>query len=140
MSIAATTYDKHEAQILMIADGASHQEAARATGGATSISGWLSKRAITTAALRAVGPDPDRLRALCDRDVIKRPSEPGTVHKAKPKLKPDPKQFLDRRSQKALEELRRGALPLTVARMVGLDLARVTELRAAWQRGEYRNV
>ncbi|WP_118138473.1 hypothetical protein [Oceanicella sp. SM1341] len=136
---AFTTYDDYEAEVLLVAKGATCKQAAEEAGGSGYLSSWLIKRGVSVKAVRAVGPDRAALRALCDREPVRRPSASRALHKVKPKSKPKPEQALDRRSKKALEELRRGALPLTVARLVNLDPARVAELRAALQRGEYRN-
>ncbi|WP_118136402.1 hypothetical protein [Oceanicella sp. SM1341] len=139
VGIATTSYDDYEAEVLLVAKGATCKQAAEEAGGSGYLSSWLIKRGVSVKAVRAVGPDRAALRALCDREPVKRPSAPRALHKVKPRPKLTPEQDLDRRSRKALEQLRRGALPLTVARLVNLDLARVTELRAALQRGDYRN-
>ncbi|WP_157982138.1 hypothetical protein [Oceanicella sp. SM1341] len=62
---------------MLVTDGASIKRAAYLTGSNGYLATWLSKRRISLAAIREVGPDAAGLRRLCDVPVA---AKPANIH------------------------------------------------------------
>ncbi|QDL91519.1 hypothetical protein FDP22_06815 [Paroceanicella profunda] len=117
------SFDVFRAPILGIAAGASVAKASADPSDAKRLESWLCASGVRVRDLRRVGPREAGLRALFRRSPRARPHA-------------EPLAPRDVAVRKALFELRRGALPGTVARLTGLSPERVDALRAELEQAD----